>query len=82
MPEANFKCTSVEWAKLITDVSIETMERMLRAEVEHVVLQDGLNICLTKEDAGSADFNTMRKHCLIAFFPHSATRSEQEEAMK
>ena len=66
LPEANCKCTNVEWVKLITDVSIETMERMLRAEVEHVVLQDGLKMFLTKEDAGSADFNTMRKHCPIA----------------
>ena len=58
------------------------MECMLRAEVEHMVLQDGLKILLTKEDAGTADFNTMRKYCLIALFPHNTTRSEQEEAMK
>ena len=77
MLEANCKCTDVEWVRLITDVSIETMERMLRAEVEHVVLQDGLKIFLTKEDTGSADFNTMRKYCLIAFFPHNATRSKR-----
>ena len=65
----------------MTNICIDTMERMLRAEgVNDDGLLEGLAIFL-KEEAGDSDFKTMRQHLRITFSPENATSTELKHGM-
>ena len=66
----------------MTNICIDTMERMLRAEgVNDDGLLEGLAIFI-KEEAGDSVFKTMRQHLRITFSPENATSTELKESME